>query len=384
MITVAEIKKKAEKVYSEVLKSYLSGEDLFPLIIRSDKSLSKDFAKMNQEIAQVMASSKHRKGYGYTVVTETIKTRLHGTQDIPRSIQFDTASEYFQFVGKTNEFELFKIDVDYILRQIPQLKDWLLRYPLKVVACPDSWQGLIQVCCWFLNHFEPDTYYVRELPIAVHTKFIEEHQNILRSLLDELIPDKLNPQETRFEKRFYLLYDQPLIRFRLLDPGLKEHFPYTDMCVPQDQFSLQEIHCQKVFVVENLMTFLTFPLVTASIAIWGKGFAVESLKQAYWLNNKEIYYWSDLDVQGFQMLSQLRGYYPQTSSLLMSLDIFKAYEKFVTDGTRSPVLDLQHLSEHEREVYSYLQQNNLRLEQERTPQAEVINSIRHLVDINVS
>ena len=74
MITVDEIRKKAEKIYSEVLRNHLLNEDIFPKIIRSDKSLSKDFLIMSQEIAQVIADSKDRKGFGYSVKSESVRT----------------------------------------------------------------------------------------------------------------------------------------------------------------------------------------------------------------------------------------------------------------------------------------------------------------------
>jgi hypothetical protein len=42
MITLAGLKKKAENLYMEVMRSHVTGEPFFPKTIRSDKTLPKD------------------------------------------------------------------------------------------------------------------------------------------------------------------------------------------------------------------------------------------------------------------------------------------------------------------------------------------------------
>lgn len=359
----------------EVLKSSLKGENCFPLVIRSNKALSKDFIQMRKEIAEVFTASKDRKGFGYSVISEQVKTRQHGTQDLPKSIVFDGLSDYLKFNAKENEYNSMMENFSFIKSKLPQLESWLTANPKAIIDNSDSWIGLTKVCQWFLNNFEPNKYYIRELPIPVHTKFIEENKTILRILLDELRPDIVNPIESLFERRFYLKYDQPLIRFRSLDEDFWHIEYYNDLTVPIEQFSKNPVNCSRVFIIENKMNFLTFPLMSQSIAIWGKGFAIESFKNAKWLQEKEIYYWSDLDVQGFQMLSQLRSYFSKTKSFLMEMDVFENYKDFVVSGTQTNVKSLPNLSVEEKEVFEFLLRNNFRLEQERIEQRFLINKI---------
>jgi hypothetical protein len=374
MITVAEIKKKADRLYPEVLKSGLLGESFFPKAIRADKGLSKDFVRMSKEIAEVMAGSKDRKGFGYIVQSKPTKTRLHGIQDLPNAIEFESLMDYLKFIGREKEYKLFVENCLLIQTQIPQLNDWLIRNPLAVIRNFNKWEELLKVCDWFLHHFEEDKYYIRELPIAVHTKFIEENKGVLMSLLDKLIPDRLDPEESEFERRFRLKYPQPVIRYRLLD-YVSEEGRYTDIAVPLDQFVNIPLSCQIIFIVENQMNFLTFPKVENSISIWGKGFALESLKEVSWFSGKDIFYWSDLDAQGFQMLSQLRCYFPQTRALLMDKEVLSLYWEFVVEGTPCKVQSLVNLSMEEEQVFNYLSAYNLRLEQERIPQVYVEEKI---------
>lgn len=380
MITVAEIKKKAERIYPEVLRAFLTGEELFPKIIRADKSLSKDFSKMSQEIAAIMVESKDRKGFGYVMQSETINTKLHGNQDIPKAFIFENLTDFLKFIGKKSEFERFTEQTLSILLQFPQLKDCLTSKPELVIGNFGHWEDLLKVCTWFSNSLETNKYYTRELPISVHTKFIEENRSVLRILLDELIPDKLNVEEKEFEKRFFLKYPQPTIRIRYLDLRIQSGISYSDISIPMEQFQGTPLNCQRIIIIENLMNFLAFPQVEDAIAIWGKGFAIENLKQVHWLKNKNIYYWSDLDVQGFQMLSQLKSYFPQTQSFLMDSEILHAYKDFWVKGTQSNINDLSSLNDDEFATFHFLKANNLRLEQERILQSEVNKAIKLILN----
>lgn len=375
MITAGELRKKSEAKYLEVLQSSLRGENCFPLVIRSNKALSKDFIQMSKEISEVFSASKDRKGFGYSVKSEPVKTRQHGTQDIPKSITFESLSDYLKFLNKEKEYRLMMDNYSFIKSGLPQLESWLRENPKAIIDNSDVWPGLLKVCQWFLHHFEPDKYYIRELPISVHTKFIEENKGSLRLLLDELIPTIVNPSESDFEKRFRLKYDQPLVRFRLLDQDCWHIRHYDDLTVPIEQFKRNTINCLRVFIVENKMNFLTFPQTPLSIAIWGKGFAIESLKNVKWLQERDIYYWSDLDVQGFQMLSQLRSYFPQAHSFLMEKTVIENYADFFVSGTPTSIKNLPNLSAEEFEVFEFLFKNNCRLEQEKIEQRFLVEKI---------
>lgn len=123
-------------------------------------------------------------------------------------------------------------------------------------------------------------------------------------LLDFLIEEHINKDETEFEKRFNLKYNEPSIRLRILDDEIskKQFSGLTDMSITQTEFNNLNIDCNKVFILENktnfsnIFNFLTLPLLKGSIAIFGKGFQLNLLKDAKWLNDKQIIYWGDIDV----------------------------------------------------------------------------------------
>jgi hypothetical protein len=377
MISLEEIKKKAARIYPQFLKSIVLGESFFPYVLRSDKNLSVDFVEMSKEISSLISGSKDRQGFGYHVSSRPVKTRNHGFQDIPELISFEQQEDYLKFIAKEREFGQFLENVNTIRDTIPELHAWISEHPLAVVNNNGKWLDLLKVCKWFMDNFEPAKYYIRELPISVHTKFVEDNKGVLREILDHLVPGKINIEEFEFEKRFQLKYVQPLVRFRSLDVTSFNAF-YDDISVPLSEFAKTSPKCNRVFIVENKMNFLTFPQVTDSIVIWGKGFAIETLRDAFWLKDKEIFYWSDLDIQGFQMLSRLRSYFPQTQAFLMDGAFLEVLEDFIVAGTPAPVTSLFNLSQSEQSVFLRLKEQNWRLEQERIPQARVIEETKRL------
>ena len=76
----------------------------------------------------------------------------------------------------------------------------------------------------YFSHTPQPNLYIRELPIKVHTKFIEQNKGILKELLDILIADYVNTGEKRFEARYHLKYDEELIRIRFLDENLSHRY----------------------------------------------------------------------------------------------------------------------------------------------------------------
>lgn len=103
-----------------------------------------------------------------------------------------------------------------------------------------------------------------------------------------------------------------------------------------------------------------------TIAIFGSGYSVSNLKNVNWFKNLELLYWGDIDVHGFEILSQFRGYFPHTQSRLMDKQTFDRF--FENDlGTVSNITSKLNLTHSEQELYTILKLNNWRLEQEKIP-----------------
>ena len=113
---------------------------------------------------------------------------------------------------------------------------------------------MLTVCRYFLEHPRPKLY-LRELPINIHTKFIERHRGIVRELLEHLLPQQTVPlSAATFERRFGLHEKEPLVRVRLLNEKLytSYHLPLTELSVPISQMeALDLLRGQRYIVTEN-------------------------------------------------------------------------------------------------------------------------------------
>jgi hypothetical protein len=204
-------------------------------------------------------------------------------------------------------------------------------------------------------------------------------------LLDILIVDYINKEENSFEKRFNLKYREELIRIRVLDELIAKQLFYgiNDLSIPQSQFLSLNFPCKRVYVFENhtnfsnIINFLTLPYLTDSIAIFGKGFQIGLLKDAQWLSNKQIIYWGDIDAHGFQILSQIREYFPQTKSCMMDFETFNRYNDLTITGIDTTVKKLDNLTIDEQKLFTFLLElkEKNRLEQEKIPHSYVIKKI---------
>ncbi len=66
-----------------------------------------------------------------------------------------------------------------------------------------------------------------------------------------------------------------------------------------------------------------------------------------WLRETELLYWGDLDAAGFQIVNQLRGYFPNLQTFLMDKATLNALPDYHVDAPRSPVARLENLTEEE-------------------------------------
>jgi len=383
VIDYKEIRRQAERVFPIFLIAYLASNNFFPWNVRFSKIKPSDALKKFQDIHlwinALREKSKETTGHGYIIEYGEVRNQLIGRQAFPKRIYFDSTEDYLRFLGKEKEFALFKDAVIEIRASLPALESWLRKNPLKIIENLGQWTDLIKVCVYFVENPRPNLY-IRELPVEVHTKFIEESKGILRQLLDELIRDAINREEGEFEKRFHLKYGEPLIRIRILDEELtSECFSgVSDISITHSEFCRLNIPCSTVFIMENktnfsnFMNFLTIPSLKRSMAVFGKGYQIQLLKEAYWLQGKRIIYWGDIDIQGFQILSQLRSYLPQTESLMMDFETLDAHDTHRVTGPRMHAdFSLPNLTDGEQEIFQYLLSlmRKNRLEQERITHA---------------
>jgi hypothetical protein len=379
MITPEQITEQCNKWWKEILIAAIDENDCFPKTIdrigriRPAEVLEK-FNELSEAADRLRRASKAVKGYGYEVIYTTVDNRKIGRNEFPELIRFAQLDDYLLYTRRQKEYRLFCRLKDQIISAIPALKEWLRKHPLKVLDYEDNWEGLLAVCNYFLQTPQPHLY-IRQLRIPLqHTKFIEQHKSVLQSLLRFLIGSYMNTDAESFEEQLHLKTDEKQIRLRYLDAALAPAAALADIQLPVSAAGsaafgalLNAVHT--VMITENKMNFLCLPPLPGSIAIWsGGGFQVSHLSDIPWLHSKRILYWGDIDVQGFQILNQIRTYFPHTEAIMMNDDTLHTYQVFAGRGTPPGKYTLSHLTETEQQLYVHLEKNNLRLEQEMIPQ----------------
>ncbi|AMR26443.1 hypothetical protein A0257_04540 [Hymenobacter psoromatis] len=371
MISLPELRAKALRRYPRVLRAHLAGEVLFPLLIPTDKTLDRGqgHEHIHAQQRELLAHAKNRTGHGYWLTTRL--NRKTGQSEIKR-VEFETLTDYLSFMDKTAEFAVFESNAALTAATVPTLLP-LPALPPLLLDYAAAWPDLLLVCQYFQQHPQPNQY-VRNLPLALPTKFIERHQSALRPLLDALIPAPLRADESDFFRRFHLLLEEPGIKLRFLDAAQRLHPAVSQCSLWVSEFRQLNLASQRIFIVENLTTFLSFPPVPEAVAIWGGGFAVSLLAGADWLATKQLFYWGDIDVHGFQILARIRTHYPAIRSLLMDEATFAAHHRG-EQGDQFQAAALPQLTAAEQPLYDSLLRTNARLEQEKLPLAYVMAAI---------
>ncbi|MDH4164230.1 MAG: DUF2220 family protein [Nitrospirota bacterium] len=395
MISPEEIRRQAERWYKDVLAATVTGRAFFPKDVRFGKIKAAEtlagYSRIKRDISELAVNSRERLGYGYSIEFVRRKDRKTGEQRFPQRIFFPGEEDYLRFIGKDKEAAVFRRDSEKILAAFPQLREWVLANPLKIIEHAGRWPALLSVCAYFVDNPRPNLYF-RELPLELPTKFVEEQKTILRQLLDVLIPDEVNGEESEFEKRFHLKYDEPLIRLMVLDRVLSRQCfsGLRDMSIPQSSFLSLSPECDSVLILENktnfanIYNFLALPEIKKSIAVFGKGFQLGLLKNAAWLTEKRIFYWGDIDVHGFLLLSQLRSYFPHATSLMMDEETFEAFKHYRVTGADADFADLPRLTSEEHALFERLinLRSHNRLEQEKINHRFAVKKIRQALFAN--
>jgi hypothetical protein len=389
MIGIGDLNKKIERLYGKVLSAYVAQQQIFPLVIEADKSLPDDFASWTKALEEIIAHSADRKQFGYCISYETKQTRKHGMQSVPVQFRFNDRNQLLGYLNKQAEFEMFSNMADTILQTIPRLKGWLSKNSKQVIEYHASWPGLIKVIQYFEANHMPQLF-ARELPIAVHTKFIEQHKSLLYALLNEVLPaEAINNDFAgvhQFEQRFGLRTASKRIRMRILDYDFARTWAggFTDIELTIEELAKSYFPLQRVIVLENKKNFenadifCSMPDIHGTAVLFGSGKAAALLAQLGWLQNTQMLYWGDIDAEGFEILNMLRSYFPHIQSIFMDAETFDSHQQFITKGNQATLKPLNKLQDAEWNLYEFVCIHERRLEQELLFNDFVVLKLRSL------
>ena len=370
---VKSIRKKALRLYEsgEVFRFFINETALFPYTIRlkkpTQKSLRESMKTLSDEIKSLESLHLH-------LSYQEFDFKSMGKQRLPVSVVIQTQEELLRLLGKLQEFKEFVEVYRESVEAFTSLKLLFLQKPNLLLQNRDIVRKVLTISKFLLQNPQPNIY-IRELPIkGLDTKFIEKNRVVVDSFLENVL-DKSNYDtsitrllDNGFEKKYGLKYELPLVRFRILDEDLCIQ-GLSDMSLTTEEFEALNLECENIFIVENKITMLSFMDMKNSIVIFGNGYGAGRIKNAKWLESKNIYYWGDIDMDGFAILSQVRGYFPQTKSLMMDDATIREFSDLAVASSERSFKNLECLTQDERVIYERLFSdyygNNFRLEQEK-------------------
>ncbi|MGI9303125.1 MAG: Wadjet anti-phage system protein JetD domain-containing protein [Gammaproteobacteria bacterium] len=385
MITPEQIRQKAQRKYREVLQAYVRGDELFPWPVRADRSATGNPAAVSRAIGELRTKSREGRGFGYDIRWEERRSRQFGRNPFPAAISIATREDFLKLIGKNEEFRRFAARIEQLRAEFPELGAWLEKNVGRIVKWEFCWAGLIEVLAYFREHPSPGVF-ARELPLAVDSKFVENHAAELRPLLELVLPPSaIDWDESEFDRRFGLRPFEAMIRMRFLDAELQTAcgVDTEELGLPVDQLRLVNWPVRRVFIVENARCLLTLPAIPGALGLFGHGYRVSNFRRLEWLENCEMFYWGDVDVQGFEILSDLRGHWPHTKSLLMNVELVSRFgDRLSGDGKPTRRRLEPALEADERQAWEWCHATKRRIEQERVPREFVDATITQVRSAN--
>jgi hypothetical protein len=391
VIAPDELLAKAKRLYPSVVSDWIRDEckSFFPkripanLELKSSGTERKKQSELLREVQELRNHSKQTRGYGYSVHWEEIANRSHGLNEFPKQIWIDTLEDYLGWTRLKSDFERITSRIRVLREEFPTLESWVASSWNKLQDLDDDFQDLVTVTRYLRDHPRPDCF-PRELPLAVPTKLVERQQKILGEWLDFVLASEsidFGCDRKDFAARYGFKSFRKHLLLRFLDSdwcaSLGLHF--EELSLPPSSIDALNVNDCRVIIVENKTNLLTLPTIPRTLGIFGEGKGVSQLLRIGWLDRSEIYYWGDLDVEGFEIYAHLKFRFPQTKSILMDLTTIQRFENLGTVGNGSEREVPVELNSAETEAFRYLRKNNLRIEQEHILQSYVNEAFRAIL-----
>lgn len=299
-----------------------------------------------------------------------------GKNRIPAAVTIPDIHTLATLLGKTKHLSKICRLFARLEEELPEICPWAAAHPFDLLRQEKNLDRLILICRRLRDHPRPGVY-LRQVSLpGVDTKFFEKHRNLLSTWFDLLLPpDVIDTNYTGakgFEERYGFKRKPEQVRIRFLDSGnapIIGGVRCTDVTLTAEDFrnlELPGIHT--IFVTENDINALSFPPFPGGLLIFGRGYSFSALSEAELLTKHPIYYQGDIDTHGFAILSQFRGHFPHTTSILMDRDTLLEHRDHWTEERSQTKAELPNLSDSELKLYNDLRQDRLgsqvRLEQE--------------------
>lgn len=356
-----------EKAYASYLADVALNKPFAPITLWGGKNKPSTTVELHDQTKFFQQSEKTASKPGWTIEWQEWSSKKFGRQQWPNTISVQLETDLLFLLKREKETETFKSTVQMLVQWKAELPRWISQNVKDILPLKEVWPSLTKVIDYLLVN-NVQQYYLRSIPVPVHTKFIKENERITVSLLQYLSPEKFSNHVSDIEKLLQLRTKPFLFTARWLDADCAKAFT-NNMAVfgitPED---LQNMtwRIDKVICTENETSLYQLPELHNTLALCSNGNTVSSLKNIPMLAVTKLFYWGDMDEMGFLMLHHLRQFYPHAQSVMMDEATIQLHEKEITiQPARYKATEMAGLKSYEHAAYKILAERNGRLEQEQ-------------------
>lgn len=333
--------------------------------------IATDLAAVRDWVRMLEDGARHGRGPVYRLETRPVGGRAVGSNEVPVRAVVEDYETAWRLLGVEGEVRTYAEVLDLTRRRQPALVDWVCEHPGRVLALASVWPQVLEAAGWITAN-RGRGLYLRQIDApGIDTKFVEQHRRVLVELVDVLSP---RPPEVAdgsdLAARWGFLTKPRYVRLRF-DPAALDGWPgeVTEAALRVEELATLAPAADRVFIVENEVTYLALPRLAGSLVMFGAGYTVGVAGSVPWLAEREVVYWGDLDTHGFAILNRLRAHCPHTRSLLMDRSTLLAHrDRWGTEPSPTNA-HLARLTAAESDLYQDLVEDTfgpaVRLEQER-------------------
>lgn len=366
-----------EKSYKDYCRNIIAGLPYAPIVLRGGKKKPETTPELYKLIHLFQQFEKKENTNGWKIEWQQWCTKKLGKQLWPAVIVVETEEDYLFLLKRKPESERFKAGVQKLLSWRSEIRDFLLLNPSSVLQLEHAWDGICSVVDYLLMN-NVSNHYIRSIPVPVHTKFIQDNEFTILSILRLINPALIAASSSGIEGALGLQKKSHLYLLRWLDCSLADKYTggITLLSVPVNTLKTINWAAMEVWFVENETNLYLMPPRKNAVVIFSRGYALNELFDIPLLQQSSLLYWGDLDEDGFVMLDRIRRHYPHIKSVFMdalTLNIHSNEIGYQKEKYKHRLLEF--LTPAEKAAYEILSATNGRLEQEKLYQEFVNEAI---------
>jgi hypothetical protein len=353
--------------YKEMLKAQAAGISFEPFEVRGVGRLPDTTAELHQMVSFFQSHEKSAIKPGWRIEWGSRSSRRVGMQQWPDRIVVETPEDLASLTSNGHAYTKFSHWLSILVAWRSEVRIYLSDHPLSILKYVDSWPDLMSVMDVCIEQ-DLEGKPIRTIETSRDTKFIEQHKSILLGMLKSIDPVRFPGDMNDLESALSLSRNPFFFPIRWLDHDLcaRQMHGLNLLALPVEGLRQVTWEVKEVWMVENATNLYLLPERPGAIAVFGAGKASASLKDVELFRRARLFYWGDLDDDGFKMLSTFRSLYPHAESFCMGTETVRTHmsskvEQTQRYGTAVP----SGLTQDETEAFLMLQPINGRIEQER-------------------